>query len=182
MRLQSIVAALAAAVLTTACVSQGSYDRQVQKTTTYQQLDAQLKSEIDADQVQIEQLQKLLKLTLASGILFAEGGWELNESGQTTLAKLAPALKGLSGQRIVVKGFTDNVPIGPELRERFPNNVELSKARAQAVASFLVAQGVPANIVYSSGLGESHPVATNATAEGRAKNRRVEIDIVDAPE
>ena len=181
MCLKPIAATLLAAALLSACVTQGKYNAQVEKSSTYQQLDAQLKSEIAADQIQIEQLQKLVRLTLADGILFPEGGWDLNEAGKATLAKLAPTLKGLSGQRVVVKGFTDNVPIGPELRTRFPNNVELSKARADAVAKFLVAQGVPSAIVFTSGLGETHPVASNETLQGRAKNRRVEIDIVEAP-
>jgi chemotaxis protein MotB len=182
MHLKSIAAALVAAALLSACVSQSRYDQQVEKTTTYQQLDAQMKGEIAADQIQIEQLPKLLRLTLASDLLFPEGGWELNDAGKSVLAKVAPALKGLSGQRIVVKGFSDNVPIGTELRARFPNNVELSKARADAVAKFLMAEGVPSNIVYTTGLGETHPVASNETPPGRAKNRRVEIDIVQAPE
>jgi chemotaxis protein MotB len=172
---------LSTILLLSACVSPRSYDQQVQKTDTYMKLDAQLKGELAADQAQIEQLQNRVKLTLANGILFPEGGWELSEAGKATLAKLAPALKGLTGQRVVVKGFTDSVPIGPALRERFAGNVELSKARAEAVASLLVAQGVPKDIVSTVGLGESHPVASNDTAEGRARNRRVEIDIVEAP-
>jgi len=176
-----LFAALAAAALLSACVSQTRYDEQVQKSATYQKLDAQLKGELAADQAQIEQLQNLVKLTLASGLLFAEGSSELSASGRATLVKLAPALKELSGQRIVVKGFTDNVPIGPTLRERFPSNVELSKARADAVAALLVEQGVPKNLISTVGLGEAHPVAPNDTLQGRAKNRRVEIDIVDAP-
>ena len=181
MRYFSTPAALGIAVLLTACVSQSTYDQQVKKTGTYEQLDAQLKGELAADQVQIQQLQNLVKLTLANGILFAEGGAELNEAGKATLAKVAPVLKGLSGQRIVIKGFTDNVPIGPELRQRFPSNVDLSKARADAVSAYLVAQGVPAGIITTTGLGETQPVASNDTAQGRAKNRRVEIDIVEAP-
>jgi chemotaxis protein MotB len=181
MTLRPAHALLFGAALLSACVSQSSYNQQVQKTDTYQKLDDQLKAELAGDQAQIEQLQNLVKLTLASGILFPEGGWELNEAGKALLAKVAPALKDLSGQRIVVKGFTDNVPIGATLRERFPSNVELSKARADAVAGFLKAQGVPGNLITTSGLGQAHPVATNNTAEGRAKNRRVEIDIVEAP-
>ena len=181
MKLRPAHALLISAALLSACVSQSSYNQQVQKTDAYQKLDNQLKAELAGDQAQIEQLQNLVKLTLATGILFPEGGWELNEAGKALLAKVAPALKDLSGQRIVVKGFTDNVPIGPTLRERFPSNVELSKARADAVADFLKAQGVPANLITTSGLGQAHPVATNGTAEGRAKNRRVEIDIVEAP-
>jgi chemotaxis protein MotB len=181
MKRKNLVAALAAAALLPGCVAPSKYDDQVQKTSTYEQLDAQLKAELAADQAQIEQLQNLIKLTLASGLLFPEGGWQLSESGQATLSKLAPALKGLTGQRIVIKGFTDSVPIGPTLRERFPSNVELSKARADAVADLLRAQGVPAGLITTVGLGQAHPVASNDSAEGRARNRRVEIDIVEAP-
>jgi chemotaxis protein MotB len=181
MRFVPTAIALGIAVLVTGCVSKSTYDRQVQKTSTYQQLDTQLQGELASDQVQIEQLQNLVKLTLANGILFAEGGAELNEAGKALLAKVAPALNGLSGQRIVVKGFSDNVPIGPELRQRFASNVDLSKARANAVSAYLVGQGVPADLVSTVGLGESHPVASNETPQGRAKNRRVEIDIVEAP-
>ena len=169
------------ALMLSACVSTTSYERQVPKTTTYQQLDAQLKTELAGDQVQIRQLQNLIKLILSTALLFPEGGWEVSESGKATLAKVAPTLKGLSGQRIVVKGFTDDVPIGEALGKRFTNNVQLSKARADAVAAVLIDQGVPSALITTTGLGESHPVASNATPAGRAKNRRVEVDIVEAP-
>lgn len=181
MSIRLTAALLCGALLLTACVSQSRYQQQVQKTQTYQQLNDQLKAELAGTQAQVEQLQNLVKLTLANGILFAEGGWELNESGKATLAKVAPALKGITGQRIVIKGFTDNLPIGPALRERFPSNIELSKARADAVAAFLTAEGVPVGLISTVGLGQAHPVASNETPEGRAKNRRVEIDIVEAP-
>jgi chemotaxis protein MotB len=180
-RTATTVAVLTSLTLLSACVSQSTYDRQVQKTGTYQKLDEQLKVELAGDRAQIEQLQNLVRLTLASGILFPEGGWELSDSGKATLAKVAPTLATLTGQRIVVKGFTDNLPIGPSLRERFPSNIELSKARADAVADFLKAQGVSAGLITTAGLGQTHPVASNDSPEGRAKNRRVEIDIVEAP-
>jgi chemotaxis protein MotB len=172
--------ALLVAVLLSACVSQSTYNQEVQKASTYQQLDNQLKGEVAADQAQITQLQNVVRVTLANGILFPEGGWELNDAGKATLAKLAPVLKTLTGQKIEVKGYTDNVPIGPELRGRFPTNVALSKARAQSVADFLVAQGVPAAIISTSGFGDAQPMAPNDTPQGRAKNRRVVMDIVEA--
>ena len=81
----------------------------------------------------------------------------------------------------MVAGYTDNVPLGSSLQERLSSNVVLSKARADAVAAFLVEKGVPRDIVISTGLGETHPAASNATPEGRAENRRVEIGIVEAP-
>ena len=177
---QGAIALLAAATLLSACVSQNTYNQEVQKSATYQQIDTKLQRELAADQAQITQLQNAVRVTLANGILFPEGGWELNAAGKDTLAKLAPVLKTLTGQKIEVNGYTDNVPIGPELRARFANNVDLSKARAQSVAGFLIAQGVPAANVSTAGLGDAQPVASNDTAQGRAKNRRVVLDIVEA--
>ncbi|MBN8507241.1 MAG: OmpA family protein [Burkholderiales bacterium] len=181
------IAALTAAALMSACVSQQTYDQQVQKTqaaqnaaATYQKLNAQLQGQVGADEAQIRQLENIVKVTLANAILFPEGGVKMHASGQALLARLAPVLKTLTGQKIEVKGFTDNVPIGHELRATYPTNVALSKARADDVANFLVAQGVPANIIVAVGLGDANPVASNDTAAGRAKNRRVEMDIVEA--
>jgi len=180
MKTITIVLALSTTLLLGACVSQSTYNQEVAKATTYQQLDSQLKGEVAADQAQITQLQGLVRVTLANGILFPEGGWELNPAGKATLARLAPVLKTLTGQTIRVKGYTDNVPIGPELRQRFPTNVDLSRARAQSVASELVAQGVPGTMITVAGFGDADPVASNDTAQGRAKNRRVVMDIVEA--
>lgn len=179
--MRTSVIALAVAALLSACVSAVPYNDLVQKTPTYRNLDQQLKADRAADRVQIEQLQNLVRLTLANGMLFPEGGRELSEAGKAMLAKLAPGLKDLSGQRIVVIGFTDGVPIGDGLYQRLAGNVELSKARADAIAGFLTAQGVPAALIASVGLGEAHPLASNTTASGRAKNQRVEIAIVEAP-
>ena len=179
--MRTSVIALAVAALLSACVSAVPYNDLVQKTPTYRNLDQQLKADRAADRVQIEQLQNLVRLTLANGMLFPEGGRELSEAGKAMLAKLAPGLKDLSGQRIVVIGFTDGVPIGDGLYQRLAGNVELSKARADAIAGFLTAQGVPAALIATVGLGEAHPIESNTTASGRAKNRRVEIDIVEAP-
>lgn len=179
--MRTSVIALAVAALLSACVSAVPYNDLVQKTPTYRNLDQQLKADRAADLVQIEQLQNLVRLTLANGMLFPEGGRELSEAGKAMLAKLAPGLKDLSGQRIVVIGFTDGVPIGDGLYQRLAGNVELSKARADAIAGFLTAQGVPAALIASVGLGEAHPLASNTTASGRAKNQRVEIAIVEAP-
>ena len=72
------------------------------------------------------------------------------------------------------------MPIGPELKARFPSNLELSSARADAVVRYLVSKGVPQNIISAQGFGESRPVASNDTAQGQAKNRRVEIVITAA--
>jgi len=96
-----------------------------------------------------------------------------------TLSKLAPTLRGLQQTRIVVNGYTDNVPIGPELRRLgVTNNLDLSSKRADTVVTYLQSQGVNPNLLSAQGFGDSQPVASNDTPAGRAKNRRIEVTLV----
>lgn len=185
-RIASISILVATAALA-ACVSQGSYNQEVQKAdsyeqkaSTYQQLSSQLKGELATDQAQVTQLQNLVRVSLANTLLFAEGGVTLEAAGEATLARIAPVLKGLTGQKIEIRGFTDNVPIGPELRAKYADNLALSKARADDVMRVLAAHGVPPATMTATGYGDAQPVASNDTPQGRAKNRRVEIDIAGA--
>jgi chemotaxis protein MotB len=178
---------LLAVALVAGCVSEKTYQQEVQQVgtlsaqnKTYQQLNQQLQAEVRADQVQITQLQNRLKVTMVDQLLFPEGGWQIHRQGEATLNKIVPTLVSLQNQRIVVEGFTDNVPIGPELRNRFPSNWELSTARATDVVRYLAGQGVNPNILSAQGFGDTQPVAPNDTAQGRAKNRRVEIVIMAA--
>ncbi len=173
---------LFAVLLVSGCVTDSAYKQEEQKANasatqaaTYQKLDTQLQSEVKSNQVQIQQLQDQLKVTIVNEILFPEGGWELNRAGEQTLDKIVPTLKTLENQSIEVDGYTDNVPIGPELKSRFPSNWELSTARATDVVRYLVSKGVNSNLLSATGFGDTHPVASNDTAEGRAKNRRIEL-------
>ena len=177
MQTTKFILALCSVVLAAGCVSKQTYNTEVQKADTYAALSKQLSGELSADQAQITQLQNQLKVTMVNEILFPEGGWTLSAKGEQALAKIAPTLSNLPGQQIVVEGFTDNLPIGPDLRRRFPSNLELSSARADDVARFLTSKGVPTNSISAQGFGESRPVAPNDTPQGRAKNRRVEIVI-----
>ncbi len=180
MKLKAGIVVLAVAASLAGCVSESKYDAQVNRANTLQQLNTSLKGEISGDQAQITELQNAIRVSLMNAILFSEGGVQLNAAGKATLDRLAPVFKSLTGQKIIVKGFTDNVPIGPELRHRFADNNALSMARAQDVVAYRAAQGVPPGMMVAQGQGESQPVAPNTTAEGRAKNRRVEMDIVEA--
>ncbi|MGO9829524.1 MAG: flagellar motor protein MotB [Myxococcaceae bacterium] len=164
------------------CVSDSTYKQEEKKAdalsaqdATYRQLDSQLKAEVRADQVQIQQMQNQLKVTIVNQILFPEGGWELDRDGEQTLDKIIPTLKTLEKERIEIDGFTDNVPIGPELKSRFPSNWELSTARATDVVRYLTSKGVDPNLLSATGFGDTQPVASNDTPQGRAKNRRIEI-------
>lgn len=179
--------ALAAAVLAGGCVSQQKYNAESaqvgalsSQNASLTALNKKLSGELASDQAQITQLQNQLKVTMVNEVLFAEGGWTLNAKGEAALGKIAPTLANLPGQQIVVEGFTDNEPIGPALKARFPTNMELSLARADAVVRYLVAKGVPQNSISAQGFGEARPVASNDTPQGRAKNRRVEIIIAAA--
>jgi len=178
--IKRIALSLLSATLVAGCVSEQTYQTQVAATNKYQALSEQLSAQLGAANAQIETLQDQLKVTIVNELLFPEGGWELSAAGKATLAKIAPTLSSLPGQQIVVQGFTDNVPIGPALRERFPSNLELSTARADSVVDALVHDGVPAGTISAQGFGEERPVASNDTPQGRAQNRRVEIIIKDA--
>ena len=177
---RAIAVFLCSFVLMLGCVPQSQYNQAVNQMQTYEELNQRLQAEINADQVQIQQLQNRLKVTVVNEILFGEGGWELNQKGRETLNKIAPALKNLTNQRIEVNGYTDNVPIGPELKSRFPSNWELSTARATEVVRYLIKEGVSPQLLSATGYGEQDPVASNSTAAGRAKNRRIEIVLVAA--
>jgi outer membrane protein OmpA-like peptidoglycan-associated protein len=107
-------------------------------------------------------------ITLSGGVLFASGKSMLLPGAQTSLNQVADALKDQSNSKILVEGHTDSTG-SMEL------NMELSRQRAEAVASYLTSKGVPRDLVTAQGLGPSRPVADNATPEGRANNRRVEI-------
>ena len=168
---------MTAALLAAGCVSQQTYQTEVKKANAYQTLSEQLQAEVKSDQVQVEQLQNQVKLTMVDTLLFPEGGWQIHRKGEETLDKIVPTLKTVKSGRIVVEGYTDNVPIGPALRSRFASNWELSTARAADVVRYLVEKGVSKNLLAAEGFGDSRPIASNDTAQGRAKNRRVEITI-----
>ena len=83
-------------------------------------------------------------------------------------------LKDFPDKQVHVAGYTDNVAITGELQKKFPSNKELSDARANSAAQALRDGGVSTNLS-AAGHGDSNPIASNNTAAGRAKNRRVEV-------
>jgi outer membrane protein OmpA-like peptidoglycan-associated protein len=110
-------------------------------------------------------------LTLSGSVLFETGKSVLLPLAEDSLVRVAEALKELPpGRRVVIEGHTDS-------RGDDESNKKLSQARAQSVMQFLQSQGVEGNRMTSVGKGESLPIASNETAEGRANNRRVEIVI-----
>ena len=168
------------------CVSQGTYNQEVQQVDTlsaqnktYQALNAQLQNEVKADEVRIKQLQGRLTITMIDEVVFSSGSAEMNAKGRATLEKIVGTLQGTSDKRIVVRGYTDNEPIGAHLRGRYPSNWELSTARACDVVRFLQAKGIDPNRLEAAGYGEYQPAAPNTTPAGRKENRRIEIVLTD---
>ena len=180
MKLKTLSLVLCTMLAVSGCVTKQTYDKEAQMAADYAALNQKLSRELSGDRAQITQLQNELKVTMVNEILFPEGGWRLSPKGEQTLAKIAPTLSDLPGQQIVVQGFTDDEPIGPALKAHFPSNLELSSARADNVARYLTSKGVPPNSISAQGFGEARPAASNSTADGRAKNRRVEIVITAA--
>jgi chemotaxis protein MotB len=165
--------AFLAVCLLAGCVSEQKYDS---LQTRYNQLNQTMSSEINSDQMHIERLQDAIKVTLNSELLFPEGGWHMPASAQQTMGKMIPILAPMQQTRIMVNGYTDNVPIGPDLmREGISTNLILSQKRADNVMNFMTSQGVNSSLVSAQGFGDADPVASNDTPGGRAKNRRVEL-------
>jgi OOP family OmpA-OmpF porin len=108
------------------------------------------------------------------GIAFEVASDHLTADSQTTLDRLAADLKKYPQLRIELQGHTDSSG-----SDAF--NLQLSQHRAEAVRDFMVKAGVPAGQLVAKGYGESQPATSNATVEGRAKNRRVVMFVVANP-
>lgn len=160
------------ALLLAACVSQSSYD-------ALQAQNKQLQSQNQQLQSQVAGLQREASFVEAGDLLFPPGGYQLSTAGQAELSNnIVPKLTGLQNAKIVVYGYTDNQPVGPQLqRAGIDDNLTLSSRRAGAVVSYLVAQGVNPKIISAKGFGDTHPVASNDTPADRAKNRRIVITV-----
>jgi len=111
------------------------------------------------------------KVTLNADALFDFDKSVLKPAAQASLDSLAGKVKSLTLEVIVAVGHTDS--IGTDAY-----NQKLSIRRAEAVKKYLVSKGIEAKRIYVEGKGESQPVADNKTAEGRAKNRRVQIEAI----
>ena len=114
----------------------------------------------------------LVVRVLTDQLLFASGQATLQPAGFPLLNEVAQLLNVDKSHPITVEGHTDNVPISSS---QYPSNWELSTDRATTVVRYLIAQGVNRERLGAVGYADLHPLASNATAAGRAKNRRVEI-------
>jgi chemotaxis protein MotB len=150
-----------------------------QSTARYDAVLASLNDEVKKGQLQVRQFKDMLTVDVAEQLFFDSGRATLKETGKALLQKVADSLKGYEDKAIRIVGHTDNVPITKGLQKVFPSNWELSAARATTVVRFLQAGGIAPERLVATGRAEYAPVAPNDSPEGRQKNRRIEITLID---
>ncbi|NQD94014.1 flagellar motor protein MotD [Pseudomonas sp. CrR25] len=128
---------------------------------------------IQAEQLKVRGNELWIEIELSSSLLFPSGDALPNNAAFDIIEKVAKILAPYENP-VHVEGFTDNLPIQTA---QFPTNWELSAARAASIVRMLAIEGVNPSRLASVGYGEFQPVADNATAEGRARNRRVVLVI-----
>lgn len=146
-------------------------------TETQEELSGYIKARDLEDKVTLERKGDEIIMRFADVLLFDSGKAEIKAGAVPTLSSIGDQLKTYmaEGYYFNIEGHTDNVPIH---NSQFPSNWYLSSARAIAVASFYIDEmGFDRTKVSCIGSGEFQPIASNDTAEGRAKNRRVEIKL-----
>ena len=152
-------------------------EKEVAETkSTYESLIGELQGEISRGEIKITRAVDRLTVNLVDKILFDSGKVEIKGKGLEVLKRLGEILMEVQEKQIRIEGHTDNVPIGPDLKEEFPTNWELSTRRAANVVRYLQeVVGIDPALLSATGYSEYRPIASNDTAEGTAENRRIEI-------
>ena len=130
---------------------------------------------VKSGQMNVSQTGRGVELEINASALFNQGEADIQLEARKTLADAAKILAD-NDFAIEVEGHTDNLPISTA---KFPSNWELSSARASSVVRLFIDQGIPAGRLKAVGSADNQPVAPNDTAEGRARNRRVTITVLN---
>ena len=146
---------------------------------TYDRLVAALQDEVSQKDIALHQAKEKLTVTILDRVLFPSGQATLTPEGERLIEKVGAILAKVPGQRVLIEGHTDNVPIGAPLSMRFPSNWELSSARAAEVVKYLISRAqLSPQQLSAVGRADTSPVASNTTEEGRRFNRRIEIIVL----
>ena len=176
---------LLSSIVLSGCVSKDKYRQlEAENAMLQQTISAQTaqsardEAAIAEGQRQVSRLQGAIKYSVESDLMFEPGSWELSDAGKRTISRMAQKLAPTQTNKLIVTGFADNQPIGPELEKKgITSNQELSQKRAEAVRDFLIEEGADPDLVKAEGRGSANPVASNDTAQGRSQNRRVELSL-----
>lgn len=125
----------------------------------------------------VPQRAEIVLAVLGAGA-FRSGQVEVAEDMVKTVKDLVPEIAAFPDRRVLIEGHTDNIPIRTSGGKLFRDNIELSFLRAKAVADILAESGISSDRLSVVGHGDSRPLASNETPEGRVKNRRVEIKLI----
>lgn len=143
-------------------------------TAAYQRLRAEMAKEIESGKVEIERDGARVIVRLTEQGAFPSGRADLQPGFMKTLGQVAQSL-GKTRGRVFIEGHTDNVPV--MFSERFRSNWDLSGARAGAVADYMSANGLAAGRISVAGYADTRPIDSNDSANGRSRNRRIEVII-----
>lgn len=139
-----------------------------------EEVEAAMKPLIEKGDIKVKRKPYWLELNINTNLLFSSGSATLESAARPILADVARIL-GKRDVRIHVEGHTDNLPISNTI---YPSNWELSSGRAATVVSLFAQNGVDPSRMVAIGYAEFQPLASNATEEGRAQNRRVEVIVL----
>ena len=127
---------------------------------------------IAAGRLRVRIVRNRMVIELSDNILFDSGRAELKHESVDALSQIVHVLNSIENREFQVAGHTDNIPMRSS---RFAGNWELSATRAVNVARFMIEEGVAPERISAAGYADTMPTTSNATAEGRAMNRRIEI-------
>jgi len=144
---------------------------------TYKELKDKL---ADEPQVKVEQQPSGVRIKVEATLPYPSGIAVLSEEGKAMLRKVVETLKARPSLDVIVEGHADIVPIGSKIIDKYPTNWELSSIRSINVIHFLVKEGITESRFESRAFSNQRPVASNKTDEGKARNRRIELMIVDS--
>lgn len=113
-------------------------------------------------------------VTVFGGKIFRSGQDVIQDVAYSAIENLVQEISAFPNSRILIEGHTDNIPTG----KSGSDNMDLSLRRAKAIANILVLHGIPKDRISVTGYGDTHPITSNSTEEGRAKNRRVEVKLL----
>jgi chemotaxis protein MotB len=146
------------------------------RLTEFRELTARFKKLVDAGKLKIKFMNGKMVLALSTDILFPSGSAALSPAGKQAIKEVTGLLATLKERNFQIEGHTDNVPI--LTKKQFDSNWELASARAMTVLNTMLEGGMPAERISAASYGETQPIASNKTTEGKSANRRIAIVVV----
>lgn len=138
----------------------------------FNELTSRFRKMIDAGKLEVKVRDGRMIVELPAAVLFPSGSADLSKDGRIALMEVAIILRDQKGHHLMIAGHTDSRPVG---KSTYKDNWDLSTARAVNVTRFLIDAGLDPDTLVAAGYGQHDPIASNKTAKGRQKNRRIEI-------